>query len=82
MADADVQAAFAATTEPFFGDRNVADGPSFEVERSTGGKFVVGLECTARSSTCTPTPAGVHTLVQLLHDLITQQTADPSCAGR
>jgi hypothetical protein len=80
MADADVQAAFAATTEPFYGERNVADGPSFEVQRSTGGKFIVGLECTTRSQTCTPTPPGVHTLVQLLHDLIAQQTSDPSCA--
>jgi len=80
MASADVQAAFAAASEPFYGERNVADGPSFEVVRSTGGKFLVGLECTTASASCTPTPAGVHALVQLLQDLITQQTADPTCA--
>jgi hypothetical protein len=79
MANADVLAAFTATTETFYGDRNVADGPSFEVIRSTGGKFIVGIECTTASASCVPMPAGVHALVQLLHALITQQTTDPSC---
>jgi len=81
MANADVQAAFAAASEPSYGERNVADGPSFEVVRSTGGKFVDGLECMTASASCTPTPAGVHTLVQLLKDLITQQMADPTCTN-
>jgi len=82
LANADVQAALAATTSPYYGDRGLADGPALALSRSTGGGFAAGAECNVTSTTCTPTPAGIRTLVDLLRDLVTQQTADPSCGSR
>jgi len=81
MANADVQSAFSATESPFYGDRGIADGPALLLSRSTGGAFAAGLECTTASATCTPTPAGIRALVALLRELVTQQTAAPSCAA-
>jgi hypothetical protein len=81
LANVDVVGAFAATPPPLYGMIGVADGPTFTVQRSIGGSFTIGIECAAASSTCLPTPAGVHALVQVLRGLITQQTADPSCAA-
>ncbi len=76
----DVQTALAMTTVPFYGNRGVADGPNFNFMRGDRG-FNAGLNCDAPSTTCTPIPAGVNALVQLLRDLIRQQRMDPSCAA-
>jgi hypothetical protein len=79
MAHPDVTAAFAAGSA--FGDRGVADAPSTGLSRASGGSFSVGFECTTASTTCTPTPAGVKALFQLIKDLNTQQLADASCVS-
>ena len=77
----DVQSALAQPTPQIYGERLVADGPGFAFTLSSGRGFSVGFECATASSTCTPTPPGVQALVQLLRTLLTQQLADPSCAG-
>ncbi|HXU06003.1 MAG TPA: hypothetical protein VN903_33845 [Polyangia bacterium] len=81
IAHADVQAALAMTTVPFYGNRGVADGPNFNFMRADGRGFNAGLNCDVPSTTCTPIPPGVGALVQLLRDLIRQQRMDPSCAA-
>ena len=80
IAHADVQAALAMTTVPFYGNRGVADGPNFNFMRGDRG-FNAGLNCDTPSTTCTPIPAGINALVQRLRDLIRQQRMDPSCAA-
>jgi hypothetical protein len=81
IAHPDVQNALAQATPPTYGQRNIADGPNFSFMRADNHGFNNGLECSPASSTCTPTPAGVHALMLVLRQLITQQLADPSCAG-
>jgi hypothetical protein len=80
VAHADVQAAFAQATPPQYGDRGIADGPYFSFTRADGRGLGEGIACTTASATCTPTPGGVRTLLQLLKALLTQQRADASCA--
>src|SRR4029079_8865138 len=80
IAHADVQAALAMTTVPFYGNRGVADGPNFNFMRGDRG-FNAGLKRDTPSTTCTPIPAGINALVQRLRDLIRQQRMDPSCAA-
>ena len=77
----DVQAALAMTTVPFYGNRGVADGPNFNFMRADGRGFNAGLACDTPSTTCTPIPAGINALVDLLRALIRQQRMDPSCAA-
>lgn len=81
IAHSDVQAALAMTTVPTYGNRAVADGPNFNFMRADGRGFNAGLACDTPSTTCTPIPPGVGTLVQLLRDLIRQQRMDPACAA-
>jgi len=81
IAHADVQAALAMTTAPTYGNRGVADGPSFNFSRADGRGFNVGLACDTPSTTCTPIPPGVSALVAVLRDLIKQQRMDPSCSA-
>jgi len=81
LGDPDVRVALATNGRPMYGDSLVADGPSFGFSIPNGHGFSVGIECMSLSATCTPTPPGVKNLVQLLRLLLTQQLADPSCAG-
>jgi hypothetical protein len=81
LAGPDVAQAFAETPLPTYGDRGVADGPSFLVTRPDGHGFNVGLACNTPSATCRPIPPGLLAARTLLRALITQQLADPACAG-
>ena len=63
------------------GDRGIADGPSFNFTRADGRGFSAGIACNVPSATCTPTPAGVTALAQVVRMLIDQQLADASCAA-
>jgi hypothetical protein len=81
IAHADVQAALAAASPPLYGERAVADGPSFNFMRADGRGFNAGLTCNTPSATCTPIPPGVGALIELLRGLIRQQRMDPSCSA-
>jgi hypothetical protein len=81
IAHTDVQVALAMNAAPTYGNRGVADGPSFNFARADGRGFTAGLACDTPSATCTPIPPGVAALVQLLRDLIKQQRMDPSCSA-
>jgi hypothetical protein len=81
IAHPDVQAALAMATAPTYGNRGVADGPSFNFTRADGRGFHAGLSCDTPSTTCTPIPPGVSALAQLLRDLIRQQRMDAACAA-
>ena len=81
IAHVDVQTALAMNAPPTYGNRGVADGPTFNFGRADGRGFVAGLACDTPSTTCTPIPPGVAVLVQLLRDLIKQQRMDPSCSA-
>lgn len=73
LADADVVAALAQPTPPFYGtDTRPVDGTVFVFERDDGRSFSVGSG---------PVPAGLRLLVDLLHLLRTQTAATPACAG-
>jgi hypothetical protein len=81
LAQADVQQSFAAVTPPIYGvDSRPVDGSIFEVDRATGGSFLVGGDCPPTSSSCRPIPAGVAKLVADLRALNDQQLADPACS--
>jgi hypothetical protein len=81
LASPDVQQAFAETPLPVYGDRGVADGPSFTVTRPDGRGFSLGIACDTPSPTCRPIPPGLLAARTLLRALIMQQLADPACAG-
>ena len=81
IAHPDVQAALALATRPIYGDRGIADGPSFNFTRADGRGFSAGIACNVPSATCTLTPAGVTALAQVVRMLIDQQLADASCAA-
>lgn len=80
VADPDVQAALASPTGASYGNQS-SDAPVFTFVRDSGGSFSVGSDCAASSGGCTAAPAGVRALVQLVRALVTQQSADASCAG-
>lgn len=81
IAHPDVQAALAMTTMPIYGDRGIADGPSFNFRRADNRGFSAGIACSPASATCTPIPAGVATLAQVIRAIIDQQLADATCAA-
>jgi hypothetical protein len=77
----DVLAALAQATPPLYGrDTRPVDGSVFQVLRADGHGFLVGSDCTAGDTSCTPAPAGVALLVADLRALDAQQVMDPSCA--
>ena len=81
-ANADVQAAFAMTTGPRFGEiGTIANFRMFGVSRSDGRGMIVGVDCPTPAASCTPIPAGIKAFVALLDALVLQQGADPACAG-
>ena len=80
IAHPDVQAALALTTRPIYGDRGIADGPSFNFTRADNRGFSAGIPCIAPSDSCTLTPAGVTALMQVVRTLVDQQLADATCA--
>jgi hypothetical protein len=80
IAHPDVQAALALTTRPIYGDRGIADGPSFNFTRADNRGFSAGIACNVPSATCNPIPAGISALAQVVRTLIDQQLADASCA--
>ena len=81
IAHPDVQAALALATRPIYGDRGIADGPSFNFTRADGRGFSAGIACNVPSATCNPIPAGVTALAQVIRMVIDQQLADASCAA-
>ena len=73
LAHPDVVAALAQTTRPFYGrDDRPLDGTVFMFDRDDGRGFTVGSG---------DVPAGLRTLVDLLHRLNEQTAATPACAG-
>ena len=81
-ANADVQAAFAMTTGPRYGDiGTIARFRIFGLSRSDGRGMTVGVDCPTPAGNCTPIPAGIKAFVALLDALVLQQRADPACAG-
>ena len=73
LAHPDVVAALAQTTRPFYGgDTRPVDGTVFMFDRDDGRGFTVGTG---------PVPAGLSTLVDLLHRLAQQTATTPACAG-
>jgi hypothetical protein len=81
LASGDVQAAFAQSSFVMYGDWGIEDAPSFNVRRPDGHGFGIAPDCTAPAPTCTPIPPGILAARTLLRALISQQLADPSCAG-
>jgi hypothetical protein len=81
-ANADVQAAFAMTTGPRFGDiGTLTNFRIFGLSRSDGRGMIVGVDCPTSAGSCTPIPPGIKAFVALLDALVLQQRADPACAG-
>jgi hypothetical protein len=81
-ANADVQAAFAMTTGPRYGDiGTIGRFRIFGLSRSDGRGMIVGVDCPTPAGSCTPIPAGIKAFVALLDALVLQQRADPACAG-
>ncbi len=78
LADADVVAAFAAAPVTYGVDMRPVDGSVFQVSQS-GATFVVGSPCGSAGS-CTPIPAGVQALVDLLRALDAERLAEPDCS--
>ena len=73
LAHPDVVAALAQTTRPFYGsDTRPVDGTVFLFDRDDGRGFTVGTGAV---------PAGLSTLVDLLHRLDQQTAATAACAG-
>jgi hypothetical protein len=81
IAHPDVQAALAMATRPIYGNRGVADAPSFNFTRADGRGFSAGIPCSPASALCTPIPAGVSALAEVIRMLIDQQLTDASCAA-
>jgi hypothetical protein len=82
IAHVDVQAAFAQTDLPFYGERGLADAPGSTFTRADQRGFHVAYPCVdPQATTCSRMPPGVAALDALLHDLIAQQIRDPSCTG-
>jgi hypothetical protein len=80
LADADVQAAFALSPPPIFGnDTRPVDGVVLQLQRADGRGFLAGAPCAAGEQLCHPLPAGVARLVSGLQALDQQQLADPTC---
>jgi hypothetical protein len=84
LANADVQAALAATTpiKCGTGPAGLSSFPLFSFSGSDSRGFSCGPDCATPSSTCTPIPPGIKAFIDLVHALETQQLAsDPSCQG-
>jgi hypothetical protein len=79
LAHPDVQSAFGFATPPIYGDRGIADGPSFNLWNTNGRGFTAGIACDVPSATCSPIPPGVTAAMQVIRALIDQQLADPTC---
>jgi hypothetical protein len=79
LAHPDVQAALSFAVPPVYGDRMIADGPSFLFRRADGRGFVAGYPCNVPSASCSPVPAGVSALVEVLRTLIREELAEPAC---
>jgi len=78
LANADVVAAFAAAPITYGRDMRPVDGSVFEVTQG-GHSVVVGIPCSG-SITCTPIPAGVQALMDLLRRLDAERLAEPDCS--
>ena len=83
LADADVQAAFAADATPLYGiDERPSDGSIFSITRADGHTILVGVPCSWRpSDPCLAIPAGVQHLADDLASLSSAALADPACQG-
>lgn len=83
LADAGVQAAFAASSTPLYGfDWRPADGPIYSIAQADGHTILVGAPCSSSSgSSCLAIPAGVQHLTDDLRILATATLADPACQG-
>jgi hypothetical protein len=79
IAHPDVQRALTLEPPPMYGDRTIADGPSFFFRRADGRGFLAGYPCSVPSPSCSPVPAGVSVLVEVLRALIREQLAEPAC---
>jgi hypothetical protein len=82
LADADVRAAFAMSTPPFYGvDTRPVDGPVYSVTRGDGRGLVVGGPCGPPAVDCRAIPRGVQALVDQLRMLDAAQLAKSECAS-
>ena len=83
LADADVQAAFAASSAPLYGlDDRPSDGTVYSIALADGRTVLVGRACSSRpSEPCQEIPAGVERLAQDLASLATAALAAPACQG-
>jgi hypothetical protein len=80
LAHTDVTAAFSAAPVLYGRDMRPVDGQVLVLTR--GGKAVtVGSECGAGTGACTPIPAGVRALAELVRMLDSQQLARDPCAS-
>jgi hypothetical protein len=80
LADADVRAAFALMTPPFYGvDTRPVDGPVYSVMRGDGRGLLVGAPCGPPAVDCRVIPRGVQTLVDQLRMLDEAQLAKAEC---
>jgi len=80
IANPDVQTAL--VTGPGYYGVNAPDAPVFSLKSEAHGNFSVSIvDCPAPAGTCVSAPPGVVALMQLVRALVTQQNADPSCAG-
>ena len=79
LADADVQAGFAAGATPLYG-RAVPDAGIYSIKRADGHTIQVGWACdTGSAGTCKDIPPGVQRLVTDLQSLSSSALADPAC---
>jgi hypothetical protein len=81
LADADVQAAFAASSRSLYGISMVPqDGADYIVTLGNGRTIQVGGSCClAPEMPCQPIPTGVRRLVQDLQSLVSAAAAVPPC---
>ena len=71
-----VQAAFSADTALVLGqDRRPVDGSVLVIERADGKRITIGNPCSAGAPGCTPIPAAVESLSDLLYQLASQQAS-------
>jgi len=79
LADPDVVAAFAAAPVTYGRDTRPLDGQVFEIVEDGGAAVAVGSACRPGGSSCTPIPAGVAALRDLLMQLETERLMEPDC---
>lgn len=74
----DVEAAFTTDESVVLGeDQRPVDGSVLVVQRGDGKRITIGNACPSGQSGCTPVPAGVQSLSDLLFNLSLQQAAIP-----